>query len=126
MEREILYSPGFGAGWTSWNHEDKLQDFMAEYRPIIKFLQEGGEFGRDDGDIYGYTSHGKLVIKEDAHPLLKQLYQDAVDQGLIKDGEYICMLGARDLEVTTVYGPYRIDEYDGSESVVVPEQQTWH
>lgn len=30
-----------------------------------------------------------------------------------------------DLKIATVYGPYRIDEYDGSETVVQPDDQVW-
>lgn len=34
--RKILYSPGYGAGWTTWNGGDKKQKkFMLEYTPFV-------------------------------------------------------------------------------------------
>ncbi len=26
MHRKVLYSPGFGAGWSTWNCQDTLTD----------------------------------------------------------------------------------------------------
>ncbi len=39
--------------------------------------------------------------------------------------EYFYLGGAEDLQVRTVSGPYRIEEYDGSESVIEPDGQVW-
>jgi len=44
--RKILYSPGFGAGWTSWHDGSKeAKLFMLEYRPFIEYLEAGGDRG---------------------------------------------------------------------------------
>lgn len=104
--RKILYSPGFGAGWTTWEHNPEIKAYMLEYKPIIDFLETGGKF--KDEDCHSYKD-GPL------HPLLEQLKKDCKE----KFGEdYIYCGGADDLEVMEVSGRVRIEEYDGSESVV--------
>ena len=104
MERKILYSPGFGAGWSSWN-DGEVAKYMLTYQPIIDFLEAGNEFNRNEcDDLYGHV----------LHPLLAQLERECLE----KFGEkYVCMLGASDLRVAAVSGRIRINEYDGSESV---------
>jgi len=94
--RKILYSPGFGAGWTTWN-SGAVARYMLDYKPIIEFLEAGGRFS-----------------EKCEHPLLDQLQAECKE----KFGEgYVCVLGADDLRVKEVSGPVRIHEYDGSESV---------
>jgi len=98
MTRKILYSPGFGAGWTTWVHEQPAKDYMLTYAPIVEFIEGGGEFGRDESD----------------HPLLVTLKAECKEKF---GAEYVCVLGASDLAVLSVEGRVRIEEYDGSESV---------
>lgn len=105
--RKVLYSPGFGAGWTTWN-DDNLADFMATYQPIIEFIEGGGKFGRDED-----------------HALLRQMRSDAEQGGLIEKDGHICVLGAQDLRVAEVSGRYRISEYDGSESIREESDEVW-
>jgi hypothetical protein len=91
--RKILYSPGYGAGWTSWN-TGEVAKLMIDYQPIIDAL-EGGD------------------MMSDRHPAVIQLKQECSE----KFGEsYVCFLGAENLKVATVSGKVRINEYDGSES----------
>lgn len=42
--RKILYSPGFGAGWTTWAHSDAsaVRRFMLEYQPFIDAVEAEG------------------------------------------------------------------------------------
>lgn len=102
--RKILISPGYGAGWTTWN-SDKVKKYMLEYQPIIEFLEAGNRFTHED--CHSYNTPEKI------HPLLKQLQKECEE----KFGEtYVCILGASDLEVVTVSGLVRVNEYDGSES----------
>ena len=103
MSRKILYSPGFGAGWTTWNHDPKVKAYMLTYKPIIKFLEGGGKFTNAD------CHEGKKL-----HPILKQLQQECKKK--FKE-DYVCVLGADDLKVISVAGRVRIEEYDGSESI---------
>ena len=92
-ERKILYSPGYGAGWTTWNYNDDVRRYMLTYQPIIDVLERGESV---------------------SEALLEQLQRECKE----KFGEeYVCVLGADDLKVKTVQGRVRIHEYDGSESV---------
>jgi hypothetical protein len=105
MPRKILYSPGYGAGWSTWN-SGEVAKYMLEYQPIIEFIEGGGKF--QDGEC------GQWKKEDLIHPLLKQLQAECLE----KFGKsYVCVLGARDLAVMEVDGRVRIEEYDGSEGV---------
>ena len=102
MKRKILISPGFGAGWSSWN-SGEVAKYMLTCHPIIDFLENGGKFSSRDCD--------DCITM---HPLLLQLQKDCLE----KFGEdHVCVLGARDLEVMEVDGRVRIHEYDGAEHI---------
>ena len=88
---KVLVSPGFGAGWATWSEKPKE---VAEYEPIIKYIESGGDPSK---------------LKDD-HELVKQMISDL---GL---DSFYCG-GCRDLRVETVDGPYCVEEYDGSESI---------
>lgn len=91
--RKILYSPGFGAGWTTWN-DGEVAKLMIDYPPIIAALERGEKLTED-------------------HPAIKQLEAECLE----KFGEsYVCTLGMRDLTIAEVNGRVRVHEYDGSES----------
>ena len=92
--RKILYSPGFGAGWTTWNRGAVAQ-YMLTFQPIIEAIERGERM-------------------HEHHPAVEQLKRDCQE----KFGEeYVCVLGADDLIVKEVGGRVRIHDYDGSESV---------
>jgi hypothetical protein len=96
-ERKILYSPGYGAGWVSWNggSTKDVELYMLTYEPIIKAIEDGTFDHNPDG------------------PLCNQLKAECLK---LFGANYICTLGARDLTVATVHGRVRITEYDGAES----------
>lgn len=101
MGRKILYSPGFGAGWSSWcggSSEQRL--FMLEYAPIIAAVESG----------QGVTDS-----------VLKQFKADWDKEF---PGVHVCVLGADDLKVAEVEGQVRIAEYDGNESYVTRATDT--
>jgi hypothetical protein len=93
---KILYSPGFGAGWTTWADGTKeFQYFMLTYQPIIDAIERGEKMS-------------------EAHPAVVQFVQDAASKfGM----EYIYLGGAEDLRVREVKGLIRITEYDGNEGI---------
>lgn len=94
---EILVSGGWGAGWSTWGDDDKAKQ-IAEYRPIIDFIKQGGD---------------PLDLGDD-HPLVKQMKEEL--------GVSYFYTGGRDgLRVDTVDGPYMIDENDGFETVLTAE-----
>lgn len=88
----VLYSPGFGAGWFTWNrkHPECL------FHPAIV----------------------KLIEEEQNVPtsLCKELF-----------GEDFYTGGSDDLQIEwlDVGTAFRIDEYDGSESIDVREMVDW-
>ncbi len=95
---KILVSTGYGAGWSTWAPDDKRKE-IAEYRPIIDFIESGGN--PRDLDQRGGPNHDLII-------------QMMVDLGL--DRFYTG--GADGLEVVEVDGTYLISEYDGWESVI--------
>ena len=107
MKRKILYSPGYGAGWTTWN-DPKVNKIILTYQPIIDFLESGGKF--TDKEV-----HDNHDDPTKGHPILVQLQKVVKDK--LGENQYCCVLGADDLEVYETSGRVRIEEYDGSESV---------
>lgn len=107
--RKILYSPGYGAGWTTWN-DGNVANYMLTYQPIIDFLEAGNHFS--DADMRTSGARGDAAYLP-LHPLLRQLREECKEKF---DKDYVCVLGADGLRVVTVSGRVRLHEYDGSES----------
>lgn len=115
MTRKILFSPGYGAGWSTWN-DDSLREMLCTWQPIIDFIEAGNRFTREECE-WKYTKAAPDGLSdEDLHPLLRDL-ATAIDERAGKK-EYTCFLGAPNLRVVTVEGDVRIDEYDGNESLI--------
>ena len=93
----VLYSPGYGAGWSTWNQE------------------YGNELVFDPGiiDLVLARKAGELPEELEAYIILK--HPDAY------------LGGVRNLEVKwiPVGTKFRIDEYDGNESVVLWDEEDW-
>lgn len=89
--RKILYSPGYGAGWSTWN-SGEVAAYMLEYQPIIKALENDQQIDE----------------------LLVQLQKECKEKFNV---DYVCILGADNLRVATVKGRVRIHEYAGYESI---------
>lgn len=89
----VLVSPGFGAGWFTWNRQC----------PECLF----------DPDMVAWVEGGK----EGPMPDLEAKY----------GWEYFYDGGADDLVVRWVSEgtQFRIDEYDGSESLIVASEEIW-
>jgi len=112
---KILVSPGYGAGWSTWN-SGEVARFMLTYKPIIDFIEAGNEFDRDDTHSpYGDDSWT-------AHPLLVQLQKECQEKF---DENYVCILGADQLKVVDASGQFVIREYDGSEYVSYRDDTEW-
>jgi len=114
--RKILYSPGYGAGWTSWADSSDEAKFAIDYAPIIEFLEGGGVFVERP---WGRAHKGADAFEEPGRSVLKKFEEDLAAH-LGKDHVYFYLGGARDLQVAVVNGPVRINEYDGFESVEEP------
>jgi hypothetical protein len=89
----VLYSPGFGAGWYSWHGIKELL-----FHPEIVRLVEDGQ--RDQ------------ITQELCLKLMN-----------MAQGDYICVLGADQLKIQwlPVDTAFKVDEYDGSESIETVE-----
>lgn len=91
----VLISPGFGAGWSTWSGKEESQILLFE--PDVVAWVEGGKKGE--------------------FPNLKEKYPG----GDFYHG------GVDELEIVwvPVGTKFRINEYDGSESIVVESDDYW-
>lgn len=39
----VLYSPGYGAGWTTWTYDSKLHEVMLFHPLIVEKVESGKE-----------------------------------------------------------------------------------
>jgi hypothetical protein len=123
----VLYSPGYGAGWSTWNTEHTfllysppalaLHLFFSKFTypnlddQLRMFLEKAGiEVGTFD------TPSNKIV------EILLAIYHNLPDE------TYICTLGFDSLAVEWfVPGTqFRIEEYDGSEGIVINHSNYWN
>lgn len=100
---KILYSPRFGSGWstvmTEGGHDSMV--FALSYKPLIEALESGSE-----------------DRKKDAVAQFECDYE-------AKFGHPVYTGGARDLAVAEVTSSFRIDEYDGRESIIMRDDTAW-
>ena len=99
-QRKILVSPGYGAGWSTWNDDDLSDDFLFDEK-LIEAIERG-----DD------KTEAVLEFVE----RMKKKHGD----------KYFCVLGASQLEVETVSGPFKVNDYDGFESLSFRDSEDWH
>lgn len=112
VKRKILISPGYGAGWSSWNTDRRgVAEMMLTYQPIIDFLEAGCKFTEDDCDSRSQPQH----------PLLEQLRGDIRTKLGVDDA---CFNAAKRLKVETVWSGVEIREYDGNEHTRGREEDT--
>lgn len=108
--RKILYSPGYGAGWSTWNGSTKEQRrWLCEYQPFIVYLERHGEMPMVSkstwGDGYEVTDLGMQVIRE---------WKTAFPEAPIPYLESMKSLKIKYLED---HEQYRVEEYDGKETI---------
>lgn len=145
--RSILYSPGYGGGWTSWHHgSDEERRFALEYAPFIEAVRARTDRVRpvekrgadlpDDvraalrklrSSIGGWTCTDEddryVEIPVDLLPLFVAFIEEWSRRFPGKDIPYTG--GMAQLRVMDVPdgSRVRITEYDGSESVEVEGAQ---
>ena len=100
---KILYSPGWGAGWSTWM--DAPKEFTSRYQPIIDALEKGDTLTKD-------------------HPAVKQFVAEYKNKF---PSDSPCLLGLDTLKITEVCDGerYRITDYDGFESVDICDAFDW-
>jgi hypothetical protein len=87
----ILYSPGYGAGWSSWAHEPEIAEFLLFDRRLI----EAAKAEATEEEVSEFLA---TIFGPDQY-----IYTGGWDQ-----------IASRWIPVGT---RFRIEEYDGSESV---------
>jgi hypothetical protein len=92
----VIYSPGFGAGWSSWN----------TVYPNIIF----------DPRVVAWIENGKNVAEK---PDLEAYLEETYPEGYFS-------LHKTEIAWIPVGTMFRIHEYDGSESIVYAENERWH
>ena len=145
-QRKILYSPGFGAGWTTWfSGSPEAKRFMLEYAPFVEALetytgtrlwyadQERENFLRCPDELNDDQAEFRKLCEQTfpGAEMLTCIYR--IPEGL--DLARFCeefkarfpeestpyLGGLDDLKVKVIpkRARIRINEYDGSESVEV-------
>ena len=116
--RKILYSPGYGAGWSTWNAHTKEQiRFLVEYPPLIEYVEENG------GDLPNRRANWLDEEEEriKAIPAIQQLEKEWKEK--FPDEVDLYLGGIRGLAIKQIplNARYYIEEYDGSESVITEQ-----
>ena len=109
MTRKVLISPGFGAGWSTWA-EDQFQEDCLFDPALIVAVEAGTPLG--EWDEPGTPMHAFDQALRKKH-------------GIESGEEVIYAGGAHGLEVVEVDGPFKVDEYDGSETIVTRNDDIW-
>jgi hypothetical protein len=107
--RDILYSPGFGAGWTTWHYgSQEAKRFMLTYEPFVAALKRGEKLTEPPHDWQEKNLPLDTVVAQFVDDFKAKFPNESLPY----------MGGLRDLETMTVHGEVKIEEYDGSESVL--------
>lgn len=89
----VLYSPGYGAGWSTWAHDEKNKEAMVFCKELCEAIDKGLSLQQ---------------ISVVAHQYFPNEYT-----GGLEDIKLVFMEpGTR----------FRIDEYDGSESIITKDE----
>lgn len=92
--------------------------FMVDYEPFIEHLESGGTFSRNEVEFHnrkegdGKDPYDWELMEKTMEPLVFEFAKECFARF-----EDVPFLGAlQQLEVVTVHGEVRIEEYDGYES----------
>jgi hypothetical protein len=116
--RKILYSPGYGAGWTSWMTDKNIAKFALEYKPLIDALESMiDEDGYIDGELIPEDLYDIEKNLDKCHPAVKQFCDECQE----KFGKIPYLGGLRDLCIYEADDDslVKIKCFDGSESVEI-------
>ena len=97
MTRKALISPGYGAGWSTWADRDQRE--AALFDP-------------------------ELIADIEAATTVAEKYR-AAERFVARHGfKDFYVGGARDLVVQEIEGEFKVEEYDGFESVLTRDDDT--
>lgn len=108
-EKKLLYSPGFGSGWSTWNTQ--VAHEFATWAPLIEAVEA--------------LKEGESI--EEDHPAVASLIEHC--RVKLNDQEFTGWLGELgSLAVFTGDGgtQYTIVEYDGHEAVQAQDDFEWY
>lgn len=121
MSKKILISPGFGAGWSTWHSGCKEErDFMLTYAPFIEALENKDASKNKVRVVIDKTRED---VPEALAPLIPAFVEEFTRR--FPDSGVPYMGGLLGLTVVTAYGPFKIHEYDGSESIQYRDEEEW-
>jgi hypothetical protein len=95
----VLYSPGYGAGWSTWQHDEELCEFLLFDRNLVEMKERG-------------------ATEEEVKDLLSSLIGSDI---------HIYLGGWDQIEIAWMpQGTnFRINEYDGSEGIELAAEIGW-
>lgn len=108
----VLISPGYGAGWTTWNQDHKNVEQMLFDPDIVNALLE---YEKADGENWMWKQC-LMKIKEIADTKYNQDPYDYFFENGLKNVEVVWVDVGRKFIVT---------EYDGSESIQFCDEMDW-
>lgn len=109
QKRKVVISTDWGAGWSTWCHQEPVRE-LRERMLFDEVLIAELESGRDP------VQAGRELIER-----MRQQYADPEKL----DGWHIYDGGASDLVVVEVEGAFIVEEYDGKESIMVRDKIDW-
>ena len=123
--RKILYSPGYGAGWTTWMYNKEMKKFALEYAPLIEAI-ESANANDDEEELKALLRVPEYGVGEPDFSKCHSIVKEFVKECDSRFGQVPFLRGLGNLEVAVVNGRVRIEEYDGSESVIEEgEDEGW-
>jgi hypothetical protein len=120
----VLYSPGYGAGWYTWNY--LFPDCIFD-KDIVELVLERDELKKEfvSSQKYGSLTVDEIVSQQSDHinDFITKIDILAHD----KYGDNFYTGGARSLVVEFLEPgtQFKIDEYDGSERLVEVGKTEW-
>lgn len=104
-ETGVLVSHGFGAGWSTWN----CYPALAYDKRVIEFWLSHKDDKKFNHDVTSYEHN-------DANSKVLDFLRSLE---YVDDDAHICLLGWDDIDLEFVPNGqlFRIDEYDGAESI---------
>jgi hypothetical protein len=102
----VLYSPGFGAGWSTWSSINGHSDALLFEPSVVTMVED-----RDNGKI----TNEQLV----------ELVESYCEQRYGKNEVYCGGVDDLVIEWIPVGTQFKINEYDGSESIEYKENDYW-
>lgn len=99
--RKVLYSAGFGAGWTTWHHGPREQKLFMLHHPGIIAWVEGGKKEPTDSVEEAFLADFRRAFPGAEEPYMGGLGDDMC-VGEVPDGRRV-----------------RVNEYDGYESLTI-------